>query len=96
MTSKNVAKFNFEKLEVYKEAVKLVDQIYQCTSAFPHTEVFSLTSQLRRASTSIACNIAEGSSRGKKGIHSFSKYRTEVNIRVSVTVRNIEKEKIYQ
>ena len=55
--------FSFEKLEVWLEAKKFSKMIYDITSNFPDTEKFGLTSQLRRASISIASNIAEGSAR---------------------------------
>jgi four helix bundle protein len=55
--------FSFEKLEVWIEAKDFAKQIYLLTSNFPETEKFGLTSQLRRASISIASNIAEGSAR---------------------------------
>lgn len=55
--------FSFEKLEVWKESKELVKNIYDLTSGFPNEERFGLTSQLRRASISIASNLAEGTSR---------------------------------
>jgi four helix bundle protein len=55
--------FSFEKLEVWLEAKEFSKMIYEITSNFPDTEKFGLTSQLRRASISIASNIAEGSAR---------------------------------
>lgn len=54
---------NFEKLKVFKEAHEFVQLIYKYTEAFPKTETFGLTGQLRRASVSIAANIVEGNSR---------------------------------
>jgi four helix bundle protein len=58
--------FNFEKLEVYRDAIGFANQVYEITKAFPKSEVFGITNQLRRSSVSIPSNIAEGSSRGKK------------------------------
>ena len=55
--------FSFEKLEVWKESKLLVKNIYDLTSNFQNEEKFGLTSQLRRASISIASNLAEGTSR---------------------------------
>lgn len=55
--------FSFEKLEVWIEAKEFSKFIYKITSKFPDTEKFGLTSQLRRASISIASNVAEGSAR---------------------------------
>lgn len=56
-------KLNHKKLDVWQLAVKLVSTIYKITSKYPKEELFGLTNQTRRASTSISANIAEGSSR---------------------------------
>ena len=55
--------FNFEKLDVWHEAIQFADLIYQVTKKFPEQERFGLTNQMRRAAVSISSNIAEGSSR---------------------------------
>ncbi len=54
---------NFRNLDVYKRSVKFTKEIYIVTGNFPDREKFGLSSQLQRASVSIASNIAEGSSR---------------------------------
>jgi four helix bundle protein len=51
---------SFKDLIVRQRAVELSLAIYKLTAAFPSTEQFGLTNQLRRASVSIASNIAEG------------------------------------
>jgi len=50
----------FEQLVVWQSAHAFTLKIYKETEAFPKTEMFGLTSQFRRASVSIAANIAEG------------------------------------
>lgn len=56
--------FPFEKLEVWRDARKLIKATYQSTRAFPKTETFNLASQLNRAIVSVASNLAEGGVRG--------------------------------
>jgi four helix bundle protein len=55
--------YGFEKLEVWKLSKGFIKQIYKLTGKFPVEERYGLTSQLRRASISIASNIAEGNGR---------------------------------
>lgn len=50
-------------MDVWKEAIILVKQIYRTTDSFPDKEKFGLISQLRRAAVSIPTNIAEGAAR---------------------------------
>ena len=52
--------FKFEELKVYQKSLNIIDEIYKTTKNFPNNEVYGLTSQLKRAVTSIALNIAEG------------------------------------
>jgi four helix bundle protein len=55
--------FNFEKLDVWQEAIQFADLVYELTADFPHEERFGLTNQMRCAAVSISSNLAEGSSR---------------------------------
>ena len=50
-------------LDIWKLAIELVVKIYKNTKNFPKEEMYGLTSQLRRASVSVASNIAEGAAR---------------------------------
>lgn len=56
--------FKFEKLEVWKDAREFISLVYQVTANFPPKEQFGLINQIRRATISIALNIAEGSIKG--------------------------------
>lgn len=58
--------YNFEKLEIWKISMDLSVNIYKLTDKFPSSEKFGIINQLRRASSSISANIAEGMSRGGK------------------------------
>ena len=58
--------FNFEKLDVWQEAIAFADLVYSVTRSFPNDERFGLTNQMRRAAVSISSNIAEGSSRSSR------------------------------
>ena len=58
---KSYQQYGFEKLEVYQLSEELIIKIYNLTKKFPKEEQFGLISQLRRASVSVALNIAEGS-----------------------------------
>ena len=49
-----------KKLKVWQNAHRLTLDIYQASSKYPKEEAYGLTSQTRRASSSIAANIAEG------------------------------------
>jgi len=53
----------FRNLKVWIKSHQLTLDIYKSTQQFPKEELFGLVSQLRRASTSIPTNIAEGSGR---------------------------------
>ena len=52
----------FRELRIWKEARLLNKLIYVTSEKFPKEETYGLTSQIRRASVSIASNISEGSS----------------------------------
>jgi four helix bundle protein len=54
---------HYSNLRVWQRSHKLVLDLYRVTQAFPLTERFGLTSQLRRAALSVPTNIAEGSKR---------------------------------
>jgi four helix bundle protein len=50
-------------LDVWKDSIGLVVNIYQITKGFPKEELYGLTSQIRRAAVSVPANISEGSAR---------------------------------
>ena len=50
----------FKDLRVWQKGIELVKEVYKVTAAYPKTEDYGLSSQMRRASVSIPANIAEG------------------------------------
>jgi four helix bundle protein len=62
----------FEKLDAWRYCHELFIEIYRTTSHFPKSELYGLTSQMRRAAFSAAANIAEGSA--KQGPREFRRF----------------------
>lgn len=58
---------SFKDLVVWQKSIDLTAAIYELTTKFPDVERFGLTNQMRRASVSVASNIAEGYGRSTKG-----------------------------
>jgi four helix bundle protein len=50
----------YRNLDTWQLAMTLVERVYTATSAFPRSELYGLTSQLRRAAVSVPANVAEG------------------------------------
>lgn len=53
-------------LDVWKRSIEFVTLIYQLTGKFPKSEIYGITSQIRRSAVSIPSNIAEGAGRTSK------------------------------
>jgi four helix bundle protein len=58
---------SFRDLTVWQRSVELALQIYKLTAKLPDSENFGLTNQMRRASVSVASNMAEGYGRSNRG-----------------------------
>jgi four helix bundle protein len=54
---------DYKKIRAWQLADELAIAVYRVTSEFPNTEIYGLTSQMRRAAVSVAANIVEGSAR---------------------------------
>lgn len=53
--------FKFEKLIIWQKAMDFAEDVYSVINSFPKSEMYNLSSQMLRASDSIALNISEGS-----------------------------------
>ena len=61
-----------EDLDVFGRAHELTLQLYKATSNFPKEELYALTSQIKRAASSVCANLLEGSHRlGTKEFRQF-------------------------
>lgn len=92
--------FNYEKLDVWKLSMKLVNKIYDLSKKYPGEEKYGLTLQLKKSVTSVPLNIAEGSIKSKK---EFSQYirtalgslvETDTNLKISI-MRDFVKQSDY-
>lgn len=65
--------WNYKNLIVWQKAMDVAVKVYHLTDTFPKNEQYGLTSQIRRAASSISANIAEGSRRKgpKDRVHFF-------------------------
>jgi four helix bundle protein len=59
--------YRYEDLIAWQKAKAFASEIYRATEPFPKSDIYGLTSQLRRAAVSVASNIAEGQGRLTKG-----------------------------
>ncbi len=80
------------RLDVWNDALALVEAVYRFTSSLPADERFGLTSQLRRAAVSVPSNIAEGAARRsrKEYLHHLSISRgslSEIETQLLISVR---------
>ena len=57
---------SFKDLIVWQRSMELVKEVYRETINLPQSEIYGLTSQMRRCSVSIPSNIAEGKKRGTR------------------------------
>jgi four helix bundle protein len=63
---------DYRDLVVWQKAIELTVRIYMLTRTFPKDELYGLSSQMRRASVSVASNIAEG--RGRLNTAEFRQF----------------------
>jgi len=62
---------NYKDLLVWQRGMTLVEEVYRVAKQLPRTEIWGLTSQMRRAAVSIPSNIAEGYGRQTAGEYTY-------------------------
>lgn len=92
---------SYRDLQIWQRGLDFSIHIYNMTKDFPQEEQYGLTSQLRRATTSIPLNIAEGWGRGSdKSFANFLKisrgslYEVETILEICFRLEYIENEKL--
>jgi four helix bundle protein len=92
---------SYKDLVVWQKATSLAVQICHVTDCFPRKEIYSLTSQLRRAAVSVASNIAEGQGRLTRGefLHFLGQSRGSLlelhtQLVISVELKYLSKEQL--
>ena len=63
----------FRDFEVYRRSFEAAVEMYRITKEYPREELYGLTSQIKRASTSIPLNIAEGYGK-KENANEFKRF----------------------
>ena len=63
---------SYQELTVWQKGMQLAEECYRLTQDFPKAELFGMTSQIRRASSSIPANVAEGW--GREGTREFIQF----------------------
>jgi len=90
---------NHKDLDVWKQAITLVLEIYKLSSSFPKDETYGLIPQIRRAAVSIPSNISEGAARNSKkeflnflnfSLGSLAEVETQLIIAKRLSYCNIE------
>lgn len=83
---------DYTKIKAFIHADSLVIDIYRLTREFPKSEIYGLTSQMRRAAVSVASNIVEGS--GRNSTKEFTRFLDiafaslrELKYQVSIAIR---------
>jgi len=96
-------KSSYQGLLVWQKSMELTALIYKLVKKLPKEELFSLSDQMRRASVSISCNIAEGQDRHTKKefiqfltISRGSKAELETQLLICVKVGYIDESDILE
>ena len=83
-------KLNHKNLEIWKQSVLLVKEIYRATKEFPKEEQSGITNQLRRAAVSVVSNIAEGSARSsmleRKRFYEIARSIVEIDTQLEISI----------
>ena len=94
---------DFRRLDVWRESIAFVTQVYSESKIFPQEEKFGLTSQIRRSAVSIPSNIAEGAGRKSKTefrqflyIALSSSFETETQLLISNNLKYLSNEKLQE
>ncbi|MFB9292389.1 four helix bundle protein [Persicitalea jodogahamensis] len=90
----------FRDLLIWQKSMLLVTAVYKSTSAFPDSERFSLTSQIRRCAISVPSNIAEGFGRRSTGdylrflqIAFGSLYELQTQLEIAVNLNYLQRDR---
>ena len=92
---------SYQDLTVWKKAMTVAKPVYQLTEKLPHSEIYGLVSQMRRAAVSIPSNIAEGNSRRASKVYKHflsiaygSKSELETQFLLCVEIGYLDKQDI--
>jgi four helix bundle protein len=88
---------SYRDLLVWQKSMQFVTEVYRASETFPKTELYGLTSQLRRSAISVPSNIAEGQGRDSQkefirhlSIAYGSLMEAETQIQIATNLRYLE------
>lgn len=61
----------YSRLLIWQRSLELAGTVHEITCGFPRSELFGLTSQMRRAAVSVPSNIAEGSTHSSRAFRQY-------------------------
>ena len=92
---------DYKELMVWQKSIEVAVICHNITSSFPKEELIGLTSQIRRAASSIPANIAEGSGKNsRKGFNQYlsialrSAFELDTHLQISFKIGYISEEMI--
>jgi four helix bundle protein len=85
---------SFRDLSVWQKSMDFAVMMYRSTEAFPRSEMFGLTSQMRRASVSVPSNIAEGKAIGGQRYRRHLKFAMGSNAELQTQIELADRLKL--
>ncbi len=85
---------NFENLQIYQDAIELINIIYKLTKRFPEEEIYGITSQIRRAIMSVLLKPRAKEEKRKKITNSFYPLPADLYMKLLLYCKSVSTKKL--